>query len=111
MANRGEEHHGVVHASGQHAADEDPKRAGHVAELRGEHRSQERTGRGDGREMVAEENEFVGFDVVDAVGHLDRRSDPVGFHPKHLSDKEQAVKAIADGKETDRGEDQGQGVH
>ena len=54
-------------------ADEDPQEAGQKAELRRQHRADERPGAGDGGEVVAEEHPAVGGDEVLAVGEAVRR--------------------------------------
>ena len=80
VPHRGEEHHHVVHRPGQDAADDDPEGAGQVAELGGQHRPKQRPRRGDGGEVVTEENILVGFHVVMAVRHVDGRGRP--FRPQ-----------------------------
>ena len=57
----------ILHGAAQHRADDDPERAGQVAELRGQHRPDQRTGTGDGGEMVAEDDPLVGGLEIVAV--------------------------------------------
>ena len=64
----------VLHGTAQHRADQDPQRARQIAELRGQHRTDERAGTADRGEVVPEEHELVGLDEIAAVVvHLGRR--------------------------------------
>ena len=57
---------------------DDPQVPGQIAELRGKRRTHQRTGPGDGGEMMAEQNPFVGgFEVVPVAQPLGRRGAPV----------------------------------
>ena len=56
MAHRRHQHGEVLHASGQHRADQQPQESGREAELRRQRRSHQRTGAGDGREMMPEQH-------------------------------------------------------
>ena len=68
----------VLHGAAEHDADDEPERAGQIAELRGEHRADQRSGAGDGREMMAEEHPAVGrHEVAAVVEPLGRRGAPV----------------------------------
>ena len=94
----------------RHGADDDPERAGQVAELRGEHRADQRTGSGDGGEVVAEDDPLVGgleiVAVAQALGgggalvveHHDARGDEFG------------VEAVGGGVAAGGGEDQPEAV-
>ena len=53
---REEQHQHVLHRAGEHHADEDPERARQVAHLRREHRADQRSGAGDGGEVMAEQD-------------------------------------------------------
>ena len=61
-ARRRPERDEVVHRAGEADAGEDPDEAGRVAELRREHRPDQRPGAGDGREVVAEEHPAAASD-------------------------------------------------
>ena len=64
----------VLHRTAKHDADEDPDRAGQVAELRGQHRPDQRTRAGDRREVVAEDDPPVGrHEVLPVVEPIRRR--------------------------------------
>ncbi len=56
-----------MHAAGNHRADENPQHAGQIAELRGQHRPDQRPGAGDGGKVMAKEHPFVGGIIVVAV--------------------------------------------
>ena len=92
MPHRGEQHDHIVHAAREYAADENPEQAGHVAELGGQHGSEQGAGCGDGGEMVPEEHVLVGIHIVVAVGVLDGRRHTGVIQVQHLVCNEQAVK-------------------
>jgi hypothetical protein len=58
----------VVNGAAKHGAEQDPERAGQHAVLRGEHGPDQRPGGGDRGEVVAEQDEAVGLDVIAPVG-------------------------------------------
>ncbi len=60
-----EQDHKVLHRAADYRAEDDPQRAGKIAELRGESRADQRTRTGDCGEVVAEEDPFVhGLEIV-----------------------------------------------
>ena len=60
-----EENGEILHGSSKDGAEEDPERSRQIAELGGEGGSDERARAGDSREVMAEENPFVGgFEIV-----------------------------------------------
>ena len=65
----------VVHRAAERDADEDPEQPGQEAELRRQHRADQRAGAGDGGEVVAEQHPAVGGDEVLAVGEAMRGRD------------------------------------
>ena len=85
-ADRTEQDDGVVHGAAEGRTDEDPQHARKVAELRGQHRSDERTRSGDRREVVSKHDPAVGLNVITAVFMHNgwRRAQLVdGQHPGH----------------------------
>ena len=72
---RGPQPEEVLDRAGQADAADQPDQARGVAELRGEHRTDERTGAGDRREVVAEQHPAAGGVVVRAVVLRMRRRD------------------------------------
>ncbi len=111
VAHRAEQHDHVVHAAREHAADENPEQAGHVAELRGQHGSEQGAGCRDGGEMVPEEHVLVGIHIVVAVGVLDGRRHTGVIQVQHLVCNEQAVKTIPYRKDTQGCENHRKSVH
>ena len=111
MPHRGEQHDHIVHAAREHAADENPEQAGHVAELGGQHGSEQGAGGGDGGEMVPEEHVLVGIHIVVAVGVLDGRRHTGVIQVQHLVCNEQAVKTIPYRKDTQGCENHRKSVH
>ena len=69
---RADEDEKVLHGAAQDDADDDPQRPRQVAELRAQRRPDQRTGAGDGGEVVPEDDPAVGRNevvaVVDALG-------------------------------------------
>ena len=57
----------VLHGAAEHGAEEDPEVPGKIAELRGQGGTHQRAGSGDGGEVVAEEDPFVGGLEIHAV--------------------------------------------
>ncbi len=98
------EDHEILHASAEHRANHDPQRRGQVAELRGQHRADQRTGAGDSGEVMAEgdpsRRRHVVAPVVEAYGG--RRMRVVEF--KHAARDEARIETVADGVDTDRGD-------
>ncbi len=56
-----------MNSAGEDDAEEDPERAGEVAELGGEHGSHKGAGAGDGGEVMAEYNPRVGLHEIATV--------------------------------------------
>ena len=99
-----------MHGAAECRAHEHPQHAGQVAELRGEHRPDERAGTGDGGEVVAEDDPLVRLHVVLAVlvalggrGAKFVECEDLGHEPR-------GVEAVADGEHADRGDDHPEGV-
>ena len=112
VAPRGKEQHGhVLHRAGEHDAGENPQRARQIAHLRGEDGPDQRAGAGDRREMVAEQHVAVGRHVIEAVVAPIGRRLPRRVDPERAVGDEEAVEAIGDGVDADRGDDQPGGVH
>ena len=111
VPDRGEEHHHIMHGAGQNGAQDDPQGAGQIAELGRQHRPQQGPGRGDGRKVVAEQDKFIGFDIIMAIGHFYRRSQSLPFEFQDFIGNEEAVEAVADGKYCQGHQDQSQCIH
>src|SRR3984885_14594001 len=70
MKKRGE----ILYATAEHGAENQPERSGHVSELRGERRSDERPWPGDGREVVADKDPFIrGNEIFSIIEAFRRR--------------------------------------
>ena len=94
-------------AAGHHAADQDPESARHITELGGDDRAKQRTGRGDGRKVVSEQDVFVGLDVVVTVVDGFGGCCTVFAQVHDLVGQVQAVDPVRDGEDTRRREDHG----
>nr|GFD60359.1 hypothetical protein [Tanacetum cinerariifolium] len=79
---------------GQHYTGDQPQGAGQVAHLRCQNRADERTCASDGREVVAEQNVFVGRNVIKAVIVDHRRRGPGRIELHDVIGDEQAVVAV-----------------
>ena len=105
-AHGGEQDDEILHGAAQHRADDDPERARQIAELRGQHRSDQRSRAGDGGEVVAEDDPFVGgLEIVAVAQPLGGRGALV-VERHHARGDEFGVKAIADGVGAGRGQHQ-----
>jgi hypothetical protein len=98
-----EQHDEVLHRAGKHHAGQDPQHAGQVAHLRGQHRADQRAGAGDGGKVVAEQHVLVGRHVVEAVVELVGRGHAARVQAQHFVGDEQAVEAVGDQVDADRG--------
>ena len=109
-ADRNEQDEEILHGAGEHHAGENPERAGKIAHLGGEHRAHQRSGPGDGGEMVTEEHVFVGGHVIQAVIARVGGGLPGGVELEDGTGEEQAIEAIGDGVDTDCRNDQPEGI-
>ena len=89
----------VVDGAGEADAGDQPDEPGRVAELRGEHRADQRAGARDRREVVAEQHPAVGGVVVVAVGADMRRRRPRVVQRHDARRDERAVVAVGDGED------------
>ncbi len=105
-----EQDHEVLHRTGQHHAGDQPERAGQVAHLRRQHRPDQRPRAGNGREVVAEKNVFVGRDVVQAIVVEHGRRGPARIELHHVVGDEEAVVAVGDQVDGDCRDDDPEGV-
>ncbi len=110
VPHRGHQHHEVLHRAGEDRADQDPERAGQVAELRREHRPDQRTGPRDRREMVAEQHPLVRGVEIAPVGARDRRRRPAVVEREDFGGEERAVETIGQDIRARRGDHQPQRV-
>ena len=103
---RNGQHQIVLHAAGDHRADDDPDGAGQIAHLGGQHRTHQRTRTGDGREVVTEQHPAVGRHVVGAVLEDLGRGGVVvpGFDDLHLD--QPGIEPEADDVGADGGDDE-----
>ena len=101
----------VVHRAGETHADDEPEQARRIAELRGEHRTDQRTGAGDRREMMAEEHPAVRRIVVCAVVLPVRRRDARVVERHHLGGDERAVVPVGDRQNAQDGKHDVQSMH
>jgi hypothetical protein len=68
MTHRSHQHGEILHAPGQDGADQQPKEARRKPELRRQSRPHQRSGAGDGREVMSEEHPSWRSDIVMPVG-------------------------------------------
>ena len=101
----------VVHGAGEAAAGDQPDESGRVAALRGQRRPDERSGAGDGGEMMAEEHPAAGRIVVVPVVFRMRRGDARIVERHDLRRDERAVVAVSDGHDRQRGDDDVESLH
>ena len=101
----------VLHAAGEHNADDDPHRPGQVTHLRGQHRTDQRTGPGDRREVVPEQDPAIGGVEVLAIAVGFGRCCTVVTRFDDLALDQSRIEAVRDDVGTHRGDDEPDGVH
>ena len=102
VAHRGEQHDHVVHRAGKHRADENPQRAGQIAELRGKHRSQQGAGGRYRRKVMAVQVVLVGLDIILPVREFHGGRRPRRIQVQHLVGDKQTVGAVGYRKDAHR---------
>ena len=110
-AHRRPQHDRVVHRAGETDARDQPDQARRVAELRRQHRADQRARAGDRREVVAEHHPPRGRVVVGAVVLGVRWSLARVIQHVDLGCQERAVVAIRDGQDAQRGQEHIQSMH
>jgi hypothetical protein len=96
----------ILDGSGEDGAKENPENARQIAKLGGERGTNERAGAGDGGEVVAEKNPFVGgFEIAAVAEAFGGRRAPIIEH-HHFGGDEFAVKTEADGIDADSSRDE-----
>ena len=107
-ADRRAEDDEVLDGAAERHADDDPDGAGQEAELRGERRTDQRAGAGDGREVVTEHDPAVGRHEVAAVVEPLGRRRASGVEREDLGRDDPAVEPVGDEVRADgRGEEPG----
>ncbi|MNB93229.1 hypothetical protein D3C75_403500 [compost metagenome] len=91
-----EQDHEVLHGTGQHHAGDQPQGAGQVAHLRRQYRADQRTGTGNGREVVTEQHVFVGRNIVQTVVIEHSRRGPSRIELHDIVGDEQTVVTVGD---------------
>ena len=86
----------VLHTAAEHRSHQDPQRSGQITELRGECRTHERPGTGDGGEVMTEHDGAMRRHEVAAVIQTLRRSRAGGIDRQHLRGDPRAVEAQAE---------------
>ena len=93
----GEQDDEILHRAAEHRADDDPERSRKIAELRRQHRSDQRPGTGDGGEVVAEDDPLIGGLEIVAVAQALGGRGALVVQRHHARGDELGVEAIADG--------------
>jgi len=105
-----EEDDHVLHGAAEHDADEDPEGAGEIAELGGEDGADERAGAGDGGEVVAENDPFIGAAIVAAVGAGFAGGGAAAIEGEDAGGEPAGIEAVADGVGAEGGGEEGRGI-
>ncbi len=101
----------VVDRAGEADAGDEPDQPGRVAELRGEHGTDERAGAGDRGEMMTEQDQAMRRMVVVAVVANMRRRRPRVVERHDARRDERAVVAIGDRQDTEDRQDDVERAH
>ena len=91
VPDRGDQHREVLHASGQHRADQQPEESRRKSELRRQRRPHQRAGSGDRREMVSEQHPLRRRDVIVPVLQRVRGGDAPVVQRQRFRGDERAV--------------------
>ena len=83
-------------ATAQRRPDQDPQGAGQVAELRRQHRPDERPGPRDRSEVMTERHPAIGRDEISAVIHDQRGRGALVIQHEHLGREPLAVETVTD---------------
>ena len=105
-ADRAEQRDEVLHAAAEHGADQDPQRAGQIAELRRERRADQRARARDGGEVMTEHDPAIRRHEVAAVAESFGRRGARRVEREHLRGEKRAVEAIAERVDADGGDDE-----
>ena len=100
-----------MHRAGEADADDEPDQPGRVAELRREHRADERTGAGDRGEVMAEQHPAAGRMIVLAVVQRVRRRDARVVERHDPRGDEGAVVAVGDRQDAEDRQDEVKRAH
>ena len=111
VADGGDQHREVLHASGQHGADQQPEKSRRESELRGQRRADQRAGSGDGGEVVSEQHPARRRHVVVTVLKRVSGSGAAIVERQRLGGDERAVVTIREGVNAECTQNDGEGVH
>src|SRR5438270_14033113 len=100
MANGSYQHSEVLHATGQHSADQEPQESGCESELRGKSGPHKWSGAGDGGEVMPEQHPLWRSNVVVTVGVKVPGSRAPVIQGKGLSGDERAVIPVGQSVDT-----------
>src|SRR5512135_3653625 len=99
MSDRCEKNDHVMDRTCHHASDDDPEGSGQEPELRGKHRTEQRTGGGNGREMMTVQNELVGFYIIDTVRTGFSRCRTICPQTQYFVGNKKSVKPVSKSKD------------
>ncbi len=91
-----EQNHEILHAAAEDRTGKYPESAGKIAELRRQHRADQRAGSGDGGEMVPEDHPFVGGNKVAAIFQPLGRCGALSIQDQHFGRDELAVETVTE---------------
>ncbi|MNU63105.1 hypothetical protein D3C71_523500 [compost metagenome] len=89
-----EQDHEILNGTRQHHTGDQPERAGQIPHLRRQHRTDQRPRAGDGREVVTEEDVFVGRHVVQTIVVEYGGGGPSRVKLHHIVSDEQTVVTV-----------------
>ena len=110
-ANAAGQDHEVVHRAAETNANHQPQQSRQKTKLRRQHRTNQRTGAGDRREVMAEQHPLVCRVIVVTVVHRLRRHGARIVKREHLGGDESGVVAIGDRDHAKRADDDWKCVH
>ena len=108
---RKEKNHEILHASSEDGTRQHPQRSWKIAELRGQHRTDQWARPGDGGEMMPKHHPFIRHQKVAAVFQALGGSSAKSVERQNLSRDELAIEAVTKSIAAGRGHNQPEGVN
>ena len=96
-----------MHCAAQTNSDHQPQKSWQKSKLRCQHRTNQRSRAGDGREVMTEQNPFIGRIIVVAVIHRVGRHGPRIIERQDLGRDEGGIVTVRDRHQAQRADDDG----
>src|SRR5471030_3329461 len=111
LADRGHQNGEILHAAGQHGANQQPQETGGKPELCGQRGPHQRARSGNGGEVVAEEHPFGRGHIIMPVSESVRRSGAAVVQHQSFGRNKRAVVTVSNRVDAESAEQNREGVH